>query len=411
MEITQHPEGELLELRLNGRIDATWGEHLSSTIENAVRSGSHQVALNCSGVDYISSLGIGVIVSHYKLLKAVNGSLVITQPSKFVRQILATVGLASILIEGGAPEVATSAPRAANREVRGGAVYEVHPQVATQPLSCTLIGEPARLASTGFSATDCHSVAFPRGTFGVGLGAFGTGFADCRNRFGEFLAADGCAIALPTSEVDAVPDYLIEEGDFVPRVETLYALTGAGDFSTMVRFDALTDGSGKIGVSELVATLLDISSASAIAFVVLAESTCVVGASLRKSPAVGPMVHAVPGVRDWLSFTTERVSQKSLALLVGVAGRDVSDEAAAFLRPIRPDSTILAHVHAAVFNHRPVQRGELSFAGTVNKIISSSNAKALLHLMADSRPYDGVGETDLARGACWMGALKNFSRG
>jgi hypothetical protein len=211
--------------------------------------------------------------------------------------------------------------------------------------------------------------------------------------------------------VDAVPDYLIEEGDFVPRVETLYALTGAGDFSTMVRFDALTDGSGKIGVSELVATLLDISSASAIAFVVLAESTCVVGASLLKSPAVGPMVHAVPGVRDWLSFTTERVSQKSLALLVGVAGRDVSDEAAAFLRPIRPDSTILAHVHAAVFNHRPVQRGELSFAGTVNKIISSSNAKALLHLMADSRPYDGVGETDLARGACWMGALNNFSRG
>jgi hypothetical protein len=25
--------------------------------------------------------------------------------------------------------------------------------------------------------------------------------------------------------------------------------------------------------------------------------------------------------------------------------------------------------------------------------------------MADTRPFEGVGETDLVRGACWMGAL------
>jgi hypothetical protein len=252
---------------------------------------------------------------------------------------------------------------------------------------------------------------FPRGTFGLGLGAFGTGFTDCENRFGEFLAAGGCAVALPTGEPDAAPDYLIQEGSLIPRVETLYALSGAGDFSTMVRFDALGEGSEKIGVSELLTTMLDLSSASAIGFVVLAETACIVGTSLLKSPALGPVDHAVPGVRDWLSFTTERVCEKNLGLLVGVAGRDVSDETAAFLRPLRPGSTIRAHVHAAVFNYRPVQRGELPFAGTMSDIIAASNPKALLHLMADSRPYDGIGETDLARGACWLGPLKTFARG
>ncbi|HEX3569982.1 MAG TPA: STAS domain-containing protein [Acidobacteriaceae bacterium] len=410
MEITQHPGGELLELRLNGRIDAAWGEHLSTSIDKAVRAGSHHLALNCSGVDYISSLGIGVIVTHYKMLKSVNGSLVITQPSKFVRQILDTVGLTNILIEGAA-EVTTSASPAVHREVRGGAAYEVHPQLVAEPLSCTLIGEPAKLTTTGFSAADCRSVMFPRGTFGLGLGAFGTGFADCESRFGEFLAAGGCALTLPTSGDHAVPDYLIQEGKLIPRVETLYALAGAGDFSTMVRFDALADGSGKLGGSELMTTLLDLSSAPAIGFVVLAEATCIVGTSLLKSPALGPVDHDIPGVRDWLSFTTERVSEKNLALLVGVAARNISGEAAAFLRPIRPDSTVCAHVHAAVFDYRPVQRGELPFAGTVSKIIASSNPKALLHLMADSRPFDGVGETDLARGACWMGPLTTIGRG
>jgi anti-anti-sigma factor len=409
MEITQHPCGELLELRLHGRIDATWGEHLSTTIEKAVRAGSHHLALNCSGVNYISSLGIAVIVTHYKVLKSVNGSLIVTHPSKFVRQILDTVGLASILIDGADAPVAASAN--AGREVRGRAAYQVHPQLVSQPLSCTLIGDPGKLTTTGFSAADCRPVMFPRGTFGLGVGAFGTGFADCENRFGEFLAAGGCAVALPTGEHDAAPDYLIQEGSLIPRVETLYALSGAGDFSTMVRFDALSEGSEKVGISELLTTLLDFSSTSAIGFVVLAETACVVGTSLLKSPALGPIDHTVPGVRNWLTFTTERVSEKSLALLVGVAGRGVSGETAAFLRPLRPGSTICAHVHAAVFNYRPVQRGELPFADTISKIIAASNPKALLHLMADSRPYDGIGETDLARGACWIGPLKTFARG
>jgi anti-anti-sigma factor len=409
MQITQHPGEEMLELRLNGRIDATWGEHLGDTIEKAVRAGSHRVALNCAGVNYISSLGIGVIVTQYKLLKSVNGSLVITEPSKFVRQILTTVGLAGILIDGA--EAAVAAPAAAHRKVLGGAAYEVYPQPVAKPLSCTLIGEPARLTTTGFNAADCRSVAFPSGTFGLGLGAFGTGFADCESRFGEFLAAGGCALALPTSEGDAVPDYVVQQGDLIPRVETLYALTGAGDFSTMVRFDALADGPGKLGVSELATALLDLSSSAAIAFVVLAETACMVGASLLKSPALRPLAPGIPGVRDWLSFTTERVSEKSLALLVGVAGTNVAEEAADFLRPLQPDSPIRAHIHAAVFNYRPVERGELPFAGTVAKVIAASNPKALLHLMADSRPYEGVGETDLTRGACWMGPLHTFARG
>jgi hypothetical protein len=334
---------------------------------------------------------------------------VITEPSKFVRQILTTVGLAGILIDGA--EMAVAAPAAAHRQVLGGAAYEVYPQPVAKPLSCTLIGEPDRLTTTGFSAADCRSVAFPSGTFGLGLGAFGTGFADCESRFGEFLAAGGCALALPTSEGDAVPDYVVQQGDLIPRVETLYALTGAGDFSTMVRFDALADGPGKLGVSELATALLDLSSSAAIAFVVLAETACMVGASLLKSPALRPLAPGIPGVRDWLSFTTERVSEKSLALLVGVAGRNIAEEATDFLRPLRPDSPIRAHIHAAVFNYRPVQRGELPFAGTVAKVIAASNPKALLHLMADSRPYEGAGETDLTRGACWMGPLHTFARG
>ena len=82
MEITKNPEADWLELRITGRIDATWADHLGSVIESAVREGSHRIVLNFAGVDYISSLGIGVVFTQYKLLKSVNGSLAISHPKQ-----------------------------------------------------------------------------------------------------------------------------------------------------------------------------------------------------------------------------------------------------------------------------------------------------------------------------------------
>jgi anti-anti-sigma factor len=410
MQITQHPGAESLELRLNGRIDATWADHLGSAIEQAVRAGSHRVVLNCSGVEYISSLGIRVLVMQYKLLKSVKGSLTVIRPSPFVRDTLNTIGLASMIGEEEASATAAAAATVA-RETHGGATYELYPQKSRQPLTCKLMGDPQKLTTSGFSEGDSRSVAFPGGTFGLGLGAFGSGFSDCAGRFGEFLAAGGCALALPTNEPDAVPDYVVEEGGLVPRVETLYALAGEGDFSTMVRFDALSDGPGKLGLSDLTSTLLDFALAPSIAFVILAETAGMVGATLRRSPAERPLTHGVPAVRDWLSFTTERVREKSLALLVGVAARNPAEQAAPFLRPIRAGSDIQAHIHAAVFPYRPVQRGELPFAGAVAGVLSATSPHALLHLMADTRPFEGVGETDLDRGACWMGPLAAIAQG
>ena len=135
------------------------------------------------------------------------------------------------------------------------------------------------------------------------------------------------------------------------------------------------------------------------------------GATLRKSPAGAPLSHELPAVRDWLSFTTERTSDKSLSLLVGVAGRDLQGEVATFLRPMKAGSPLSAHIHAAAFPYRPVQRGELPFDKTIADVVGASSPNAVLHLMADTRPFEGVGETELARGACWMGALRTIARG
>ena len=62
MEITQHPAAESLELRITGRIDATWGEHLGATIENAVRAGAHRIAVSVVGTDGRPAVDIDAFV-------------------------------------------------------------------------------------------------------------------------------------------------------------------------------------------------------------------------------------------------------------------------------------------------------------------------------------------------------------
>jgi anti-anti-sigma factor len=409
MHISRHSREDSVELRLTGRLDATWAEHVGDSIETAVREGSHHIVLNFAGVNYISSLGIGVLMKHYQRLKAVNGSLGICDPSTATLRVLNAAGLAGYLIA--AETAAPVAPAAARVLERAEAAYHAYAQPVAQALMCTAIGNPAKLANGGFAADDARLLTFGAGTFGLGIGAFGEGFDDCRDRFGEFLAAGGCAVTLPTNDLHALPDYVVEEGVLVPHVETLYALIGSGDFPWMVRFDASSGGRGTVALSALLDAAFTLGESETLAFVVLAEAAGLVGATLRQSPAAGAASLEFPAVRDWVSFTTERTSERSLAVIVGVAARNPSPDAIAFLRPIATGSTVHAHVHAAVFPYRPVQRGELPFGKTIAQVVATTPPATVLHLMADSRPFDGVGETDLVRGACWLGALPGISRG
>ena len=71
-----------------------------------------------------------------------------------------------------------------------------------------MIGEPGLLNGCRFSESNCRKVAFPESSLAIGLGAFGQGFAECHDRFGEFLAVAGAAAYQPTDGSNYPPDFL-----------------------------------------------------------------------------------------------------------------------------------------------------------------------------------------------------------
>jgi hypothetical protein len=104
-------------------------------------------------------------------------------------------------------------------------------------------------------------------------------------------------------------------------------------------------------------------------------------------------------------LTTERTTDRHVALITGIVSKGSNVPFASMLRPLTRDSATSGHFHAAIFAYRPLARGDLKLREAVTSLMNTDSAKALLHLLCDDRPFEGIGQSELFRGACWVGRV------
>ena len=116
---------------------------------------------------------------------------------------------------------------------------------------------------------------------------------------------------------------------------------------------------------------------------------------------VDPFAH--PEVRDWLSLTPEPEHSRSTALVVGVATREPGPALDPFVRPLGGGKTpsLMGHFHAAVVPYRPLPGGAVELGSTVSHLFEPGRIETILHLLGDSRPILGAGESKFTRGVIW----------
>jgi len=403
MEITRRDENGYTVLALKGRLDGYWASHFSKSLEEALHGGARRIRADLSELSYISSLGIRVLVDYYKKLLAIQGSFGVTYASERVRTVLSMAGLMDLLTAADAAEA--GAEETVVLMNRPGAVYEVLRGAAGASMTCHAVGHPELLGSGGFRAAHCRPMVFPNTRLAVGLGAFGNGFDDCQNRFGEFLATGGAAAYQPTDGGN-VADYLLATEALVPEVQVLYGLVCEGRFAHVAQFSAKQE-TGSLGFAELIADCLSIAQTDRAAIVVVAESAGLLGVSLRKPPvqqSADGGIFAHPEIRQWLSFTPERVHRRAQTVVVGIVGPPEGP-----LQPfLRPMGNLHAHFHAAAFSYRPLKHGRLDLNETVRTLFEGESLYSVLHLIRDDRGSSGAGDSEFVRGACWVSPISEI---
>jgi hypothetical protein len=132
--------------------------------------------------------------------------------------------------------------------------------------------------------------------------------------------------------------------------------------------------------------------------VMVVESAGLVGAALRRSPAAAAGASDAPfkypEVRSWLSFSTERLYSRSLALISGVAASSECAPLAPLLRPLGTGAWPLGHFHAAAFSYRPLQKGSIDLKTTVTTLFETETLEGVLHLLTDDRVSAGRNKRD-----------------
>ena len=140
MQISREEREDRLELRLVGRLDGYWADHLARELDEVVRAGKHRIDLHAGALEFLSSAGIRVLVRAARQLQAIGGQLAVLEPSQFVREVLALTGLERLI---GAPVPPPAAPAAEARPAP-----DAVPRAIELPQG-TILELPSRAAAPG----------------------------------------------------------------------------------------------------------------------------------------------------------------------------------------------------------------------------------------------------------------------
>ena len=97
MTITEETHDKTHVLLLSGRLDSATCDTLAARLDALVAEGRAQLLLDCSGVMYVSSAGLRVLLTGAKRTKAAGGSLSCCALQPMVRQVFELSGFGSFL--------------------------------------------------------------------------------------------------------------------------------------------------------------------------------------------------------------------------------------------------------------------------------------------------------------------------
>ncbi|GMO26029.1 MAG: STAS domain-containing protein [Termitinemataceae bacterium] len=152
-----------LTLILNGYIDTYNSNSFQKRVGKAIESGYKNLIFDCSGLNYVSSTGIGSFTSFLKALKSVSGDLVLMEVQPKVYEVFQLLGFSQFFnIRDNLDD--------AEEFFRGGgpvASSNIFPQV----FECPICTKKLKAIKAGrFRCSECKTILAVDGTGTVSLG-------------------------------------------------------------------------------------------------------------------------------------------------------------------------------------------------------------------------------------------------
>ena len=96
MDIKTSKVADGIEMVVIGRLDTNTAPELEMALKS-LQPAKQILHLDLSGIEYVSSAGLRVILLAHKIMLQTGGKMVIRNPSEFCRQVLEATGMDGIL--------------------------------------------------------------------------------------------------------------------------------------------------------------------------------------------------------------------------------------------------------------------------------------------------------------------------
>ncbi|MCB9494438.1 MAG: STAS domain-containing protein [Desulfobacteraceae bacterium] len=411
MKLILDKKPHYLLVRAEGRLDASWSEYFSTTLLEQIRNGEHRIILEASGLVFLSSAGIRSMLQLAKSIKAVRGSWQIMTPTSFVRQILETSGF-SDWIKDSLPNdfnLDNTKDKPKDADIKASEIHLGIKSFALEEKSSLSLYIPADWKPwKKVEKKDITKIILDNDIMAFGIGAPVVSPGEALENSGEFAALCGQVVCQPP-DGESPPDFLIREGSYIPELHVMQALVCRGKMAHLLRFSPESEAP-IFPLSRILRLILGQTCGKPAGFVILAEIEGLVGCSLIRSPGHDtiPETMSFPEIKNWLSFCGERTYGGNQALVTGIVAETSSPICSkALLLPMPSQPDMALHAHAVVFPHQPMQNGVIELNESTGRYFQGPPPIAVMHLIDDTRPLIGLGETTFIRGACWFNTINN----
>ena len=97
MKIITNRDGEILTLKLKGRLDTNASMEFEQQVEESINQNTKNMIIDFSDLEYICSSGLRVIIQAAKKLKSFQGELVLCSMEEYIREVFVISGFDTFL--------------------------------------------------------------------------------------------------------------------------------------------------------------------------------------------------------------------------------------------------------------------------------------------------------------------------
>ena len=96
MNITEVRQEDVIELKVEGRVDTNTSAKLQEAILKALQK-SNKIVINCAELEYVSSAGLRSLLLGHKTAASKGGSMTVINVNEAVNQVFTVTGFSKIL--------------------------------------------------------------------------------------------------------------------------------------------------------------------------------------------------------------------------------------------------------------------------------------------------------------------------